>query len=56
MADTEKTAAEARDERTAKARDAELKRQENVEKAVAKAGTDELPELGGPLMQPGLGR
>lgn len=52
----EKTAAEERDERTARARDAELKRQENVEKAVDKAGSDELPKIGGPIMQPGLGR
>jgi hypothetical protein len=56
MADDEKKAAATRDERTEKARDAELKRQENVEKAVGKAGADELPDLGGPLMQPGLGR
>lgn len=56
MADTEKTADELRDERTAKAREAELKRQERVEDAVGKAGTDELPKIGGPLMQPGLGR
>ncbi|HEV8282358.1 MAG TPA: hypothetical protein VGQ02_10885 [Candidatus Limnocylindrales bacterium] len=37
------------------AEDAELKRQEDVRKAVAKANEKELPKLGGPLKNPGLG-
>ncbi|HET7031115.1 MAG TPA: hypothetical protein VFI34_11435 [Candidatus Limnocylindrales bacterium] len=53
---TEKTDAERRDEGTAKARDAELKRQADVVAAVAKANDDELPKLGGPIRNPGLGR
>lgn len=56
MADTEKTDAERRDEGSAAARDAELKRQEAVVAAVAKANEVELPKLGGPLKNPGLGR
>jgi hypothetical protein len=35
---------------------AELARQEEVRRAVLKAGTDELPRLGGPIREPGLGR
>lgn len=54
--DTEKTDAERRDEGTDKAREAELKRQAAVEAAVAKAHDEELPKLGGPLRNPGLGR
>lgn len=53
---TEKTDAERRDEGTAKAREAELKRQADVVAAVAKANDDELPKLGGPIRNPGLGR
>lgn len=34
----------------------ELKRQQDVREAVAKAHKDELPKLGGPLKNPGLGR
>jgi hypothetical protein len=51
----EKTPAESRDEKTHKAREAELRRQERQVEAVAKAH-DELPKLGGPMLQPGLGR
>jgi hypothetical protein len=43
----EKTDAERRDAGSEKARDAELKRQADVEAAVAKANDDELPKLGG---------
>lgn len=45
-----------RDALTAKARARELERQEGVIEAVAKAGTEDLPKLGGPLLEPGLGR
>lgn len=45
-----------RDAAIAKARDAELKRQQAVTDAVAKAGAEELPKIGGPLLEPGLGR
>jgi hypothetical protein len=38
------------------AEDAELKRQKAVVDAVAKANEKELPKLGGPLKEPGLGR
>ena len=38
------------------AEDRELKRQQEVVDAVAKANDDELPNLGGPLKEPGLGR
>jgi hypothetical protein len=38
------------------AEDAEVKRQEEIVKAVAKAHDKELPKLGGPLREPGLGR
>ena len=44
------------DAASAKAHDAELARQADVEAAVAKANKTELPALGGPLMDPGLGR
>lgn len=44
-----------RDALIAKARDRELKRQEDVRKAVAD-GAGELEKLGGPLLDPGLGR
>lgn len=44
------------DAATHAARDAELKRQEDQAKAVEKAAAEELPKLGGPLMEPGLGR
>lgn len=40
----------------AEARARELERQAAVVRAVRKAGRVELPELGGPLMDPGLGR
>lgn len=56
MGDEKKTAAELRDERTIQAREAEQKRQEAVVDAVAKANDEELPKLGGPLLNPGLGR
>lgn len=46
----------ATDRAIAAARDAELKRQADIEAAVAKAGADELPKLGGSLNDPGLGR
>jgi len=45
-----------RDAATASAREAELHRQATVKKAVAEANKSELPKLGGPLMEPGLGR
>ena len=45
-----------RDELTHKARDRELKRQQDVVDAVAKANDEQLPKLGGPLMNPALGR
>jgi hypothetical protein len=48
--------ASAVDAAIAKAQDAELARQAGVEAAVAKANATELPKLGGPLMEPGLGR
>jgi hypothetical protein len=38
------------------AEDRELKRQEAVVDAVAEANETELPKLGGPLHEPGLGR
>ncbi len=38
------------------AEDAELKRQKAVVDAVAKANEKELPKLGGPLKNPGLGQ
>lgn len=56
MSETEKTDAERRDEGRERARDAELKRQARVEAAVAKANEEDLPKLGGPLSNPGLGR
>lgn len=40
----------------AKAQEAELKRQADVEAAVAKAHEKELPKLGGDMLEPGLGR
>lgn len=49
-------AEDSRDAAIARAREAELKRQEDVIAAVAKAGEKELPKLGGPLQNPGLGR
>jgi len=52
----EKTPGEIRDEKTHKAREAEERRQERQVEAVAKANDEELPKLGGPLLQPGLGR
>lgn len=52
----EDKAADTRDAGTEKARAAELRRQETVAKAVADAGADDLPKLGGPLLEPGLGR
>lgn len=48
--------AERRDEASDKARDAELKRQESVVDAVAKANDEDLPKLGGAIRDPGLGR
>lgn len=57
MSDTkEQTDAERRDEASQAAKDAELKRQERVVDAVAKANDEELPKLGGALKNPGLGR
>lgn len=53
---SEKTEAEQRDAAIEKAREAELKRQQDVVDAVAKAGKDELPKIGGPMANPGLGR
>ena len=38
------------------AQKAELKRQADIEKAVAQANKSELPKLGGDLLEPGLGR
>lgn len=38
------------------AEDRELRRQKAVVDAVAKANDNELPKLGGPLKEPGLGR
>lgn len=49
-------AEKAHDKASAKAREAELARQQDVVAAVAKAHADELPALGGPLLEPGLGR
>jgi len=49
-------ASTSRDRATAAAHKAELDRQADIAKAVGKAGKDELPKLGGPLMNPGLGR
>jgi len=46
----------ARDKLTDKARDAELERQDDVAEAVAKAGAKDLPKIGGPMLEPGLGR
>lgn len=44
------------DARSREARDAELDRQQAVVDAVAKAHDDELPKLGGAILEPGLGR
>ncbi len=38
------------------AREAELARQEEIVAAVAQANAEELPKLGGPLLDPGLGK
>lgn len=46
----------ARDRGTEAARRRELDRQDDVVAAVAGAHADELPKLGGPLRDPGLGR
>lgn len=46
----------ARDKQSAKAHDAELERQQAVVDAVAAAGEKELPKIGGPLLDPGLGQ
>lgn len=56
MTDAKETKAESRDEGTVAAREAELERQADVREAVAKAGRTDLPKLGGPLKNPGLGR
>ena len=45
-----------RDAAIVAARDAELARQSAVVDAVAEAGASELPLLGGPMAEPGLGR
>jgi hypothetical protein len=45
-----------RDAATHAARAAELARQAEIVEAVATAGAAELPALGGPFMEPGLGR
>lgn len=52
----ERKSAPSRDELTAKAREAELQRQQDVVDAVAQAHEDELPAIGGPLLEPGLGK
>lgn len=45
-----------RDAEIAAARDAELELQRAVVDAVAAANVDELPTIGGPMAEPGLGR
>lgn len=56
MPDTEAKEAQDQDTAEAKAAQAELKRQEAVRDAVDAANAKELPKLGGPLREPGLGR
>lgn len=46
----------ARDKGTKAAQAREIKRQEAMLEAVEKAGKHDLPKLGGPLKEPGLGR
>jgi hypothetical protein len=47
--------AQGRDAAIQEAQEAELKRQKAVADAVAKANAEELPKLGGPMKNPGLG-
>ena len=57
MADTKETKAEAAaDSASEAARKAELDRQDAQREAVAKAGREDLPKLGGAMKNPGLGR
>lgn len=53
MADTTKDPAP---DRETEAREAELRRQADQVEAVERAGAKDLPKLGGPLLEPGLGR
>lgn len=56
MADPKETKTDAADDASEAARRAELKRQDDQREAVAKAGRDDLPKIGGPMKSPGLGR
>lgn len=51
-----KREATGRDAAIERAHRAELERQADQAKAVAKANADELPKIGGPMKNPGLGR
>lgn len=57
MADEQKTdPGAAHDKASHEAREAEEARQRDIVKAVDKTNREDLPKIGGPLKNPGLGR